>query len=95
MKDVSVFLFYSIPPLMAHCAVIRTFSASLDRRGSSSRNVMNQFMCNLREIYSYTAFPLYTAQLWVKRDLYWDKGKIENSERMRGRETGMYNGGRM
>ena len=51
---------------------------------------MSQFMCNLREIYSYTAFPLYTAQSWVKRDLYWDKGKIENSERMRGRETGTY-----
>ena len=56
---------------------------------------MNQFMCNLREIYSYTEFPLYMAQSWLKRDLYWDKGKIENSERMRGRETGMYTGGRM
>ena len=75
--------------------VIPSFSASLERRGSSPMGVMSQFMCNLLQIYTYTAFPLYTAQSWVKRDLYWDKGKIENSERMRGRETGMYTGGRM
>ena len=42
-------------------------------------------------LYKYTPSQnslLYTVQSWV--DLYWDTGKIENSERMGGRETRTY-----